>query len=52
MFIGLAVVVFFIVRQFTTRPVASWWMVVVPATLAVFGVQDLPKHAIRHGLAE
>jgi len=39
--IGLAVVVFFIVRQFSTRPVASWWMVAVPAALAVFGARDL-----------
>ncbi len=41
--VGLAVVVFFIVRQFSARPVASWWMLVVPGGLAVFGLQDLSR---------
>jgi hypothetical protein len=39
--IGLAVIVFFIVRQFTTRPVASRWTVLAPVVLAFFGLQGL-----------
>ena len=39
--IGLAVLVFFIVRQFTTRPVVSRWAVAAPFVLAYFGLQGL-----------
>ena len=39
--IGLVVVAFVVVRQFSTRPVADRAMVVVPAAMAIFGVQGL-----------
>jgi len=39
--IGLVVLVFFIVRQFTTRPVASRWAVLAPLVLASFGLAGL-----------
>jgi hypothetical protein len=39
--IGLAVLVFFIVRQFTTRSVTSRWSVLAPLVLAYFGLQGL-----------
>jgi hypothetical protein len=38
--IGLAVAVFFIVRQFSTRRVASPWMLVVPLVLLYFGLSS------------
>ncbi|HYW87830.1 MAG TPA: hypothetical protein VFB50_08675 [Chloroflexota bacterium] len=39
--IGLALVVFFIVRQFSTRRATSTWMFLVPLALAYFGLQGL-----------
>jgi hypothetical protein len=39
--IGLAVLVFFIVRQFGTRPVVSRWTVIIPLVLAYLGFQGL-----------
>jgi hypothetical protein len=39
--IGLAVLVFFIARQFTTRRVVSVWTVGAPLVLVYFGLQGL-----------
>lgn len=39
--VGLALVVFFIVRQFSTRRVLSLWTVGLPLVLAYFGLQAL-----------
>ncbi|MBV9748800.1 MAG: hypothetical protein JO157_08290 [Acetobacteraceae bacterium] len=39
--IGLALLVFFIVRQFSTRRVLSLWQVGVPLVLAALGLQGL-----------
>jgi hypothetical protein len=39
--IGLAVLAFFIVRQFTTRPVASRWTILAPLVLAYVGLTGL-----------
>jgi hypothetical protein len=39
--IGGALILFFIVRQFTTRPVLSFLNVVAPAALLYFGLQGL-----------
>jgi hypothetical protein len=39
--IGLAVLVFFIARQFSARPVASLWTFALPVVLAYFGLQGL-----------
>jgi hypothetical protein len=41
--IGLAVLVFFIVRQFSTRRVLSTWTVIPPLVLAYFGLQGLSQ---------
>ena len=41
--IGLAVVVFFIVRQFSTRPVLSLWLVIPPLALLYFGATGLAQ---------
>ena len=41
--IGLAVLVFFIVRQFGTRPVLSLVNLIAPAALLYFGVQGLDR---------
>jgi len=41
--IGLVVIVFFIVRQFTTRPVASRLTVLAPLVLAYFGLAGLSQ---------
>jgi hypothetical protein len=39
--IGLAVLVFFVVRQFSTRPVLSLWGIGLPLVLAYLGIQGL-----------
>jgi hypothetical protein len=41
--IALAVIVFFIARQFTTRPVLNWLNVIAPAALLYFGVQGIDR---------
>jgi hypothetical protein len=39
--IGAALILFFIIRQFSTRPVLSLWNVAAPAALLYFGLQGL-----------
>ena len=39
--IGAVVIVFFIARQFATRPVVSRWNVLVPVALGFVGLQSL-----------
>jgi len=41
--IGLALLVFFIARQFTTRPVLNWLNLVAPAALLYFGIQGIDR---------
>src|SRR4051812_3171227 len=41
--IAAAIIVFFVVRQFTTRPVIGWTSIIPPLALAYFGVQGLAQ---------
>src|SRR5262245_11307384 len=41
--IALAVLVFFIVRQFSTRRVLNWFNVIAPAALLYFGLQGIDR---------
>lgn len=43
--IGAAFIVFFVARQFATRPVISRWNVLVPIALAFIGLQGLTDPA-------
>lgn len=50
--IGLAVLAFFIVRQFSTRSVTSRWAIAAPLVLAFFGLQGLNALDVPGGMPE
>src|SRR5215813_1241225 len=41
--IGLALLAFMIIRQFTTRPVLNQWMILAPFVLVILGLQSVSQ---------